>query len=149
MVRIADGLVVLPSGPDRIRVSLTVRSRSPQAVFRDWTDPDRLRRWWPPVARLEPRVGGTYEFEWPGMGWKLTGRFVRFDPGRGLSFSWRWDHEPAVSKVVDVAFRAVDGGTELTVEHGPYGSEARDAELRQEHLDGWIHFLGRLAVLDP
>jgi uncharacterized protein YndB with AHSA1/START domain len=124
--------------------------RGPDEAFRDWTEPDRLRRWWPPEARLEARLGGTYEFAWPRQDWRLRGTYREFRPGRALAFTWTWDHEPAVTKRVRVDFRPADeGGTQVELEHGPYGAGARDGELRREHLEGWRHFLGRWVELPP
>jgi uncharacterized protein YndB with AHSA1/START domain len=83
------------------------------------------------------------------MNWHLRGRYLDVVAGDRLRFTWTWDHEPGVTKEVDVRFRMVDaGGTEAEVQQGPYDDTPRDVELRQEHLDGWTHFLARW-VTDP
>lgn len=139
---------LVSTSPERIRLRVLVRNRTPGSVFRDWTDPLRVRLWWAPEATIEARPGGRCEFAWPKMNWRLRGKFDRFEPGHALSFSWCWDHEPEVTKQVDVVFREVPGGTELTVDHGTYAAIPRDTELRHEHIDGWVHFLARLASLE-
>jgi len=136
---------VLQAGPDRIRLAVQVPGLSTEEAFAYWVEPERLRRWWPPEARLDLRVDGTYEFAWPRMQQKLTGRWIRIEPGRALEFTWTWAHEPEVTKQVKVDFRPADTGTEVEVGHGTYGLGQRDVELRQEHLDGWTYFLGRLS----
>jgi uncharacterized protein YndB with AHSA1/START domain len=141
------GPEIVSTGPTRIQLVVRIEDRAPSAVFRDWTDPDRLRLWWPPEARIEAREGGTYEFSWPKMNWRLRGSFEWVVPNSRLTFSWCWDHEPDITKRVDVELRPTRTGTEVTVEHGTYGDSPRDIELRKEHLDGWVHFLGRLAEL--
>ena len=128
-----------------------IPNRSPDEVFRCWVDPELLRRWWPPEAKVDPRLAGSYEFSWPKMGWRLRGRFVRFETGKTLEFTWTWDHESSVTKRVVVLLSPGDPtGTEVLLEHGPYSSDPRDVGLRQEHLEGWMYFLQRLvSVNDP
>ena len=94
-------------------------------------------------------MGGTYRLSWPAMGWHLRGRYTKVDPGRALGFTWAWDHEPQrPERHVDVSFEPLpEGGTRITVTHGRYGDGAADAEDRQGHIDGWRHFLARLASL--
>jgi uncharacterized protein YndB with AHSA1/START domain len=66
-------------------------------------------------------------------------------PGRRLDFSWAWADEPEREKHVGLRYSS-DGksGTLLDVTHGPYSQDARDAELRQQHLDGWKIHLPKL-----
>jgi uncharacterized protein YndB with AHSA1/START domain len=136
---------VLEAGPQRVRLAVAVPGRAPEEVFSYWVEPEKLCRWWPPEAAIDLRPQGSYVFSWPRMQQKLTGQWTRIEPGASLEFSWTWEHEPEVTKQVRVTFRRSDAGTEVEVEHGPYSAERRDAELRQEHLDGWTYFLGRLA----
>jgi uncharacterized protein YndB with AHSA1/START domain len=136
---------ILQAGPDRIRLSAELVGRAPADAFQYWVDPSRLCLWWPPEAKVDLRVDGEYEFAWPRLGQTLKGRWIRIDPGAALEFSWTWEHEPEVTKRVAVTFRPTGSGTEVEVEHGPYSADRRDVELRQEHLDGWTYFLGRLA----
>jgi uncharacterized protein YndB with AHSA1/START domain len=138
--------MVLESATDRLRVAVEIPEIPPDRVFVCWVDPRRLVAWWPPVATLDARRGGSYEFRWPRQSWTLRGTFARMDPGRALAFSWTWDHEPGVTKEVVVTFEPKGRGTRVVVEHGPYSESARDRELRQEHSDGWRYFLGRLGA---
>jgi len=138
--------VLVDPGPDRIRVAVLLQDRSPHDAFLDWTEPERLQRWWPPRARIEARAGGVYEFDWPKMNWHLRGRIEQLVPDQLIGFSWCWDHEPGVTKHVIVRFTHEAAGTLVTVEHGSYTKAPRDLELRQEHVDGWMHFLARLST---
>ena len=40
-----------------------------------------------------------------------------------------------------------DGGTELTVLHGPHGQGAAEQAARSDHREGWEYFLARLGQL--
>lgn len=128
----------------RLRVWTTLRGVSPEQVYSYWTDPTKLRQWWPPEAALEPTPGGTYIFGFPQAGHTLTGSFSEAVPGKRLAFSWQWQHEPDVpEQQVVVDFERRDDDTLLTVTHGPAGTD----EERQGQLEGWEHFLGRLKEL--
>jgi uncharacterized protein YndB with AHSA1/START domain len=64
-----------------------------------------------------------------------------------LAFTWRWDSEPAEAPTREVSIRfepRAEGGSAITLTHGPYSDAAREDEVRAGHLEGWLHFLGRL-----
>lgn len=125
----------------RLRVWETYRRVTPGELYRYWTEPAKLKVWWPPVAAVDPTVGGHYSFGFPEVGKTLSGTFSEVVPGKRLAFSWRWQDEPGVPEQhVTVDFEPRDDNTLLTVTHSSYGGETE----RQEHLEGWQHFLGRL-----
>lgn len=138
----------IPTANDRLVMSATFSQFTPDELFEHWTKPDLICRWWPQQAEIEPREGGAYHFSWPKMGWNLRGRYVTFDRGRTLSFTWKWDHEAAPPRQVEMLFDTLpDGGTQITLTHGLYTDSAEDQEERKGHLEGWTHFLGMLQQL--
>jgi uncharacterized protein YndB with AHSA1/START domain len=134
---------------DHLELSAQLSGLTPDAAFDHWTEPENLVRWWPPEADVDPRQGGGYCLSWPAQAWALRGRFTEFERGKRLAFTWRWDHNPEDAEtVVDIRFRPLPaGGTALTLTHGPYPETDAGRERRQEHLDGWMYFLGRLEAL--
>jgi len=133
----------LPRPGERLIFEAEYSGVTPAELFRHWIEPELLVRWWPHQADVEPREGGEYHFRWPGC-LHLRGRYTAFAPGRHLRFSWRWEHEPHLPvRFVDVTFQPIPRGTRQTLIHSDYGRE--DSAERQEHLEGWISFLGRLA----
>ena len=69
-------------------------SAPPERIFRAWTDPDELARWFAPdpefttEAEVDLRVGGAYRIR---MGpYEVAGAYLSIDPPRTLAFSWRW-----------------------------------------------------------
>lgn len=135
--------------PDRIQLTSHLSSLDQETAFNHWIVPELLTLWWPPIAEVEARRGGTYHFSWPAQAWHLRGRFTDFDPATRLAYTWRWDHDPEDAETtVDIRFDALPaGGTELILTHGPYPDTEAGRQRRQEHLDGWMYFLGRLEAL--
>ena len=88
-----------------------------------------------------------YHLSWPLMDWHLRGTYLAFEPGERISFTWCWDHErDTPTRYVGVHFLPLeDGGTLLNLVQQEYTD--RDAEERQGHIEGWLHFLSRLNEL--
>jgi uncharacterized protein YndB with AHSA1/START domain len=119
---------------------------SPHDVYAAFIDPDLIVRWWSEEATTDPVVGGAIEARWPSTSWAMRGVYTELDPGRTVSFTWKWDHEPDTpERTVRVQLDAADGGTRITLAHGAY--QSGEAEDRQGHLEGWQHFLPRLALV--
>jgi uncharacterized protein YndB with AHSA1/START domain len=127
---------------------------APQAVvFRAWTDPAELRRWWGPPgfscpsAEIDLRVGGRYRIAMQppdGEVIYLSGTFKLIEPPRRLVYSWRWEAaaEP-VETLVTVEFHARGQATEIVLHHRLFA----DAAVRDRHDGGWKGCLDRLAGL--
>jgi uncharacterized protein YndB with AHSA1/START domain len=140
----------LDAGPEWLRVAVDVPGVAPEAMWRAWTEPDELKRWWPQEAEIDLSVGGAYHMAWPTMGWHVRGAYTEVAaPGR-LAFTWSWDHEPDVptrTVSLDLQPMADGGGTRIVITHGPYGEGSEEAADREGHLAGWADFLARLAEL--
>jgi uncharacterized protein YndB with AHSA1/START domain len=137
---------------ERDGVRIVVRQQfdgpDPDAVWRLWTEPEALTRWWPDEAEVDAR-GRSLHLSWPRMDWHLRGRILEWQPPRRLVFTWHWDHEPTQpvrTVAIDLASLDDREGTELTLAHGDYGDGEAEAADRQSHLDGWDFFLPRLAA---
>ena len=137
----------MPSERDWLVVGAEFPTIAPRALFEYWTMPALLRRWWPQEADTEARVDGIYHFSWPARGWSLRGYYTTFEPGKNLSFTWKWDSDPDLAPIrhVIITFETLaEGGTQITIIHGPYSETREDQEERAGHFDGWIYFLGKL-----
>jgi hypothetical protein len=51
------------------------------------TDSKKLTKWFLSKAKLVPKKGGAYSFDWFG-GYHMTGKVKQFDPNKAVSFSW-------------------------------------------------------------
>ncbi len=134
----------IEEGPSRIRILAFFRQRTPSQVYRDWTEPERLRAWFGPDAVLDLKVGGAYVFRWEKFG-VLRGRYTRIEPNHRLEFSWAWDDDPVHQQQVSLSFRSEgESGTALELTHGPYPPDSSSQDLRRHHLEGWRSHLSDL-----
>jgi uncharacterized protein YndB with AHSA1/START domain len=139
----------LPSGNDQVVLEGDFEAFSRQELFDYWVTPTLLTQWWPKEAEVIPGKGGTYKFSWPSMGWVLEGKYLEFEPGEKLGFTWKWNHEPdRPGLYVELRFSdAPNGGTLLHIGQGTYTDSPQSQEDRQGHIEGWIHFCMLLAGL--
>ena len=113
------------------------------AVFNAFLEPDKIALWWGPddgpvlSAEVDPRVGGRFHVRFrlakDGSEHGCGGMFEVFDRPNRLAMSWEWEGEEGPDSHVDVRFRAVEGGTEVTFTHSRLGDE----ETRRGHETGW------------
>lgn len=139
--------------------NVTVQRRyraSPETLFRLFTEPAMLSRWFSPteditteVVEHDLREGGTYRigFRFPsGKTNFVTGRFREIAPPHRLVFTWSWE-EPdphagfETRVVIDLVPRG--GETEVLVRHERFP----DQETRSRHEGGWNGTLDRLQKL--
>ncbi|EKF17415.1 SRPBCC family protein [Nitratireductor pacificus] len=120
-------------------------------VFRLWSSPEHLARWWGPKDFSVPSV--TMDFRENGA-WRScirspdgdeywsSGVYREIDaPGR-LIFTFRWEEDGALDTLVTVTFEEAREGsaTRVTFHQTPF----RNVEERDSHADGWGECLMRL-----
>ena len=129
---------------------------APEKVWRAWTDPQALSKWWGPgpgepvsAAELDLRVGGRFRivFGGPdGTAHECAGVYREVVPNRKLVFTWSWPRTtPERISVVTVEFKAAPQGTDLSFTH----EQLFDEKVRDDHKRGWTGTLDKLgAFLD-
>lgn len=131
--------------------------KTPDQLFRAWTDPLLLPQWLAPApyemvhAEVEPMPGGHYRHDIVGPDGKhvVIGEFLRFEPARGLRKSWNYrGPNPAPRPeptFVDVIIGPGEGhGSRLILTH----SGLRD-QAEWNHYDrGWRACFERLEQLN-
>ena len=137
--------------PQMLPTALAIRLRhrfdaSRERVFRAWTDPEILRRWWCPAGwapgeiEIDLRVGGKYRI---GMG-KLgggppvcvRGDFLEVECPARLVYTWRWQNafEDMPETLVTVLFTdAPTGGTDVVLTH----ENLPEIPVCLRHWNGW------------
>ncbi len=123
------------------------------AVFRAWTDPDELRRWWGPGeyatrhAEIDLRPGGAYLLviqAAEGDPMHLAGTFQEVVAPARLVYSWRWVRgwsDPAES-IVTVEFEDLGERTRVVLVHRGLEASPDPDGYRM----GWESGLAKLAA---
>lgn len=113
-------------------------------VFRAWTDPERLAKWWGPETRscpfveMDPRPGGRWRTcmraEDGEEAW-VQGEYKEVDPPKRLVFSWAWETDGVPGHKTEVSIDFLDHGdeTEMLFCHRGFDS----AEAARLHNQGW------------
>jgi uncharacterized protein YndB with AHSA1/START domain len=129
-----------------------------EQVFRAWTDPDELRRWWGPgeftcpEAQVDLRPGGRYRLVMQptaGDPFVLTGTYREVEPPARLVYTWRWETGPAADgseSLVTVQFRELSSDpprTELLLTHSEFPASHGPAPYRM----GWEGGLEKFTAL--
>jgi uncharacterized protein YndB with AHSA1/START domain len=123
----------------------------PSLVFTMFVESDRLARWWgpkgftAPCVEFDPRPGGRYRIRMQppdGDPFSLSGEIRAIDPPSHLSYTFRWEEPDPDDRdtVVSVSMFECGTCTRLTVDQGPFATEAR----RSLHDQGWSETLDRL-----
>ena len=144
-----------PAGIGTTGIGIELRRRfraSPERVFRAWTDPASLGRWWCPPGwvageiEVDLRVGGCYRIAMarPGCGEPVAvaGAFLEVAAPRRLVYTWRWENAfPGMPEtLVTVELEGAGGETVLTIRHEKFA----DFATRHQHRSGWIAACNRL-----
>lgn len=120
-------------------------------LFKAWSQPEMLRRWFCPDDMNVPevdvdfRVGGQYRIvmqEPNQLQHIVYGEYLDIVPNESIKLSWNWVGRP-VRTEVELSFRAVDGGSELVLAHRQFPDE----DARDKHNHGWTSCLEKLRHL--
>jgi uncharacterized protein YndB with AHSA1/START domain len=144
-----------------------------ELVWKAWTDPKHLARWWGPreftnpVCELDLRPGGAYRIVMrspEGTDYPMHGFYTEIVPLERLAYSVdlseqpkEWFAEVSASLPPDtklslnhdaiVTFQDDGGGTRVTVRSRFAAPEIRDAMLKMGMNEGWSQSLDRLVGL--
>ncbi len=128
---------------------------SPQSVFRAWTDPVLLMRWFGPKpdsllsADLDLRVGGAWRFVMRDDGTEqmgFEGKYLVVQPSSRLVLSWsKFDTGSTQSGLgqmsqVEIMLANKGSGTDIRIVH----SAIEDDVMRTGFSSGWEHGMKNL-----
>ena len=121
-----------------------------EKVYRAWTDPEALKRWFGPsddgrilVAETNLKVGGRYRIVMEmadGEQHRVGGIYREVVPNEKLTFTWAWESTPERESLVTIKLKKAGGGTDMTLTHEQFFDEA----ARDRHEHGWTGTLERL-----
>jgi len=118
----------------------------PGRVFDALTEPKGLERWFLSKARLVPKKGGSFLFDWIG-GYHMTGKVKQFVPNRIVSFSWTDKLKSGKIARTLASFRLAGkgNGTLLRLRHTGF----KDPEHFADCSSRWGYYLTNMkSVLD-
>jgi uncharacterized protein YndB with AHSA1/START domain len=103
--------------PRFVRLEL-VTSASPERVYAAWSDPERLRRWFPEAIQGSLAVGTRSTLEWPhkSVWWEVE----EAQPGRSFVFRWPWLEDDTYTTRVAIQIAPEGYGAHLRLEDGPF-----------------------------
>lgn len=136
---------------------------TPDKVFRAWTDPDMVRRWFGPApnslqsATIDLRPGGVWRFlessnENGSVGFE--GEYLTIETNQRLVFTWSKfmtradeqvepDFQATPRSHVEVLFTPTGSGTSIRLVH----SAVHDEDTRRGFGGGWDRALGTMSAL--
>lgn len=125
-----------------------------ELVFRVWSQPEHLVRWFGPsgfclpTCEVDFRVGGSYRFcmrSPEGRDHWVSGVYREIVEPELIVFTWNrrpGDVEDITESLVRITLEERDGKTLLTMRH----EGLRSAKDRVDHRGGWSEALDRLAA---
>jgi uncharacterized protein YndB with AHSA1/START domain len=118
---------------------------SPATIFPFLTETEKFLQWEGTEAELDPRPGGVFRVVVAGehVG---AGEFVEIVPDERVVFTFGWDMEgnpitPGSTRV-EISLHPEGEKTRLVLRH----TGLPDDEAVAQHIHGWDHYVGRLAV---
>ncbi len=116
----------------------------PETVFPFFTDPEKLVQWMARKATLDARPGGVFRVDYNGFD-IMRGEYLEVSPPNRVVFTWGWESEgnsvPPGASRVEVTLTADGAGTLLRMVHSGLPEPTVSS-----HIEGWDHFLPRLAI---
>ncbi|MEO8655107.1 MAG: SRPBCC domain-containing protein, partial [Ramlibacter sp.] len=116
---------------------------APDKVWRAWTDPQALSRWFGPGemgsvtrADLDVRVGGRYRIAFrteDGQEHDVSGEYLEVVVNRALQFTWAWKTTPERVSLVTIELKPAATGCDMNFRHDRFF----DPQARDAHERGW------------
>ena len=150
----ATSTLTLPS--DREIVMERVFNAPRELLFKAYTDPNLIPRWWGPrkytttVDRMDVRVGGAWRFvqrDAAGNEYAFNGEYREIAPPGRLSYTFEFEGMPGHVMVETITLTEQDGKTRLTVTGSFQSAEDRDGMLQSGMEEGANESYDRLAEL--
>jgi uncharacterized protein YndB with AHSA1/START domain len=114
-------------------IEFTVSAISPaslRAIYESWLDSDGHTKMNGSPAHATAGIGDTFD-AWDGY---ISGKNLELDPGKRIVQSWRGARyqETDEDSKIEVIFRAIDSGTNITLTHTNVPDD------QASHEPGWI-----------
>lgn len=136
---------------------ITRTFKAPRAlVFKAWTQPEHMARWWgcdhmqQNRVTNDLRIGGAFQSDMTladGSRHVISGTYLDIDEPNRLSFTWTWRNGDAKGSdtVVTIDLEDDGDGTRMSFRHSFFDT----VEECDGHREGWTASFDRLAELAP
>ncbi len=116
---------------------------SPSRVYRGWSDPDEMARWFSIKVEGSLAVDARTILTWHDR--RIGIDVIEADPDRAFRFRWHWRSDDSYVTEVAVVLKPLGYGTQLRLTDGPF-DVARPGILDAyaEALEGWGQALAAL-----
>lgn len=129
---------------DRTLIIERIFKASPERLFKAWTDPAILVKWWGPEGfetseyEMDVRTGGAWRTKMvspKGDDHKVSGVYREIVPPTRLVMTWGWENngERGHETIVEITFEAREAGTRMRLVQSVFESE----NARDMHSGGW------------
>lgn len=139
--------MIQPSASPALTLNIRrVLRASPSRVFRAWTEPAEIKRWFAaaegyttPIAEVDLRIGGRFRIGMQAPDSNelsvATGVYQEIVPSSRLVLTWHWEHDNTETPLtrLTLEFRPHRDGTELVLVHEGFA----DAATQEQHVGGW------------
>ena len=133
-----------PATGESIYLRALVRGK-PENIIAAWLSPAAMNKLLPGRAKIESRVGGSFEWAWAQpQGIKDSGVFIEIVKGHRVAFSWMGTPKPTE---VRLAAEQTPYGAMVSLEHlgvSPHATHGPPGRGRQSYGRMWAHLLERL-----
>ena len=148
---IPETVTVARPSPDAVVIERWYPA-SPELLWKFWTDPAHLARWWGPEGttcpdcKIDLRVGGAWTAiirNSDGEEFPTECEYLELDPPRRLVSSWRWinaDGPGAISRLC-IEMAEEGDGCRLRLSHTELADDVAD-----RHAEGWTSSLESLSM---
>ncbi|HJW21538.1 MAG TPA: SRPBCC domain-containing protein [Candidatus Limnocylindrales bacterium] len=125
-------------------VRMTRRLMAPPGrVYRAWSDPEELARWFPEQVEGGLAVGSRAVLVWPGQ--RVWWDVVEAETPRLFVFRWPWRPDDRLVTTATITITPVGYGSRVELEDGPFPiGEPGGLDAWAEALEGWSEALAQL-----
>lgn len=123
-----------------VQVSVDINAPK-EAIFQALIKPEELKRYIAPEPRVEPRVGGVYDYGGDFGGGPV--KILELAPNEKLVFDWAQTSQAEPDTIVTWTLEGSGGRTHLTLVHSGFAPD----RACEDYQVGWSHFLNRLKFM--
>ncbi|RPJ02540.1 MAG: ATPase [Deltaproteobacteria bacterium] len=150
----AQNVIVAEPG-SQVATLTRVFDAPPERLFKAYTDPDLVPRWWGPASlttkidKMDARTGGSWRFvqrDPEGNEYAFHGVYHEVSPNRIVQ-TFEYEGMPGHVMFQVMTLEKIDGKTKMTDKSFAESVEDLEGMLKEGMMEGWVESVERLALL--